>query len=112
MKQSKIERNISLYVAAWNVEDLDSIKFAITAFWTEESTYVDANTREIKGIDALADLIQKSHHALPGRRFSQLTNPDTFNDTGRYTWMLHNTDETTHAGRIFLNLTATDLLPV
>lgn len=101
MKQSKIERNISLYVAAWNVEDLDTIKLAITEFWTDESTYMDDKTPEIKGIDALANLIHKSYEKLPGRRFSQLTNPDIFNDTGRYTWMLHKKDETTHAGMDF-----------
>jgi len=101
MKQSKIERNISLYVAAWNEEGIDNIKFALTAFCTDETTYIDYQTPLTTGIDALADLILKSYEVLPGRRFSQLTHPDLHNNTGRYTWMVHLPDEKTSAGMDF-----------
>jgi len=104
MEQSKIERNISLYVAAWNEEGLDNIKFALTPFWTDESTYTDDQTPTVTGIDAMANLMLKSYEMLPGRRFSQITHPDIHNNMGRYTWMLHRPDKTTSAGMDFFEL--------
>ena len=102
MERSKIEHNITLYVAAWNVEGLDNIKFALTAFWTEESTYIDYKTPLVTGIDALAELIQQSYSVVPGRTFSQLTRVDEHNNMGRYTWRIHLTDGTTADGMDYI----------
>ena len=60
MEQSKIDDNITLYVAAWNAEGLDNIKVALTAFWTDETTYIDYKTPLVTGIDAMAELDRKS----------------------------------------------------
>ena len=110
MEQPGIERNITLYVAAWNEEGLNNIKFALTAFWTDETTYIDFQTPLTTGIDALARLIQQSHALLPGRRFSQLTRPDMHNYTDRYTWRLHRTDGTTADGMDFFEFNSTGFI--
>ena len=102
MEQSKIEHSINLYVAAWNVEGLDNIKFALTAFWTDETTYIDYKTPLTTGIDELADLIQQSHEMMPGRTFSTVTRVDAHNNTGRYIWRLHPVDAPTVDGMDFI----------
>lgn len=101
MEQSKIERSITLYTAAWNLEGVDDIKFALNAFWTDDTTYMDAQTPLLTGIDAMAALIQQSYTVLPGRKFRQLTHPEVHNNTGRFGWLLVREDETTAEGMDF-----------
>lgn len=101
MERQDIESTVNFYIAAWNAENIDTIKAELRKCWKADTTYIDVNTPLTKGIEELAALIMGSNKKVPGRKFKQLTKTDIHNGMGRYTWMLMLPDGNTAEGMDF-----------
>lgn len=91
---TSVEEMIHQYVHAWNSTGIEEYQTEFAKCWAAEGNYTDPNFDNIKGVDGIAELADKSLETIPVRKFSVLTIPDYHHNVGRYTWKVDLPGET------------------
>jgi len=81
-----ITENIRQYVDAWNTKDEEEVLAGFQQCLSPGCTYNDKNTPTVTGLQSITDLVMDSYKKFPGREFSLTSEPECFDNKGRYYW--------------------------
>src|SRR5450755_3518546 len=84
-------RTLKAYERAWAQSDEAQIRAWLTQCWTITSTYVNAFTDTVSGLDGLTRLILDYPVLFPDAQFTPSGEQDAHHQHARYCWRLSST---------------------
>lgn len=78
---------VERYIEIWNESDPDARRTSIAGFWAEDGAYTDP-LADVRGHEAISELVGAVQAQMPGMRFRALGDPDGHHDVVRFRWEL------------------------
>jgi hypothetical protein len=82
-----VQETVDTYIDAWNEEDESKRAELIAKCWSESGTYTDPMA-DVRGRDALSELIAGFHKQMPGASIDVTTGIDQHHNQIRFGWAL------------------------
>jgi len=90
---------LAAYASAWTQSSEEGVRRALSACWTESSTYVSPLTDVVHGVEGLTNLILDLPVMFPGASLDPTADPDVHHDVARLPWRMRSTAPIRTLGR-------------